>query len=164
MDDFILKTVSSKTRSTALSKGSTPVSIPFRLVLPTRIRDEMFAHARAECPNECCGQLAGHISADGTKRVVKHYPLVNTAASPTKYRSDGKDLFAASRDMRESGLELLAIYHSHPSSHPVPSATDLRQNNYGAETVNFIISLQGDTPVMRGWLLGEAAFTEVEWD
>ena len=95
---------------------------------------------------------------------MKHYPLVNTAASPIKYRSDGKDLFAAARDMRESGLELLAIYHSHPTSDPVPSATDLRENYYGAQIVNFIISLKGDEPVIRGWLLEEAAFSEVEWD
>jgi [CysO sulfur-carrier protein]-S-L-cysteine hydrolase len=140
------------------------VSIPFRLVLPTHIRDEMIAHAKAEFPNECCGQLAGHIGADAIAWVDQGYPLVNSAASPIKYRSEGKDLFAAFRDMRERGLELLAIYHSHPSSDPVPSATDLKENYYGSKIVNFIISLKGDTPVIRGWLLGEAAFSEAEWD
>ena len=140
------------------------MSIPFHLLLPAQIRNEMFSHAQAELPNECCGQLAGQVRPDGVAEVVKRYPLINTAASPIRFRSDGKDLFDASRDMRERGIELLAIYHSHPSSDPIPSATDLKENYYGLHVVNFIISLKGGTPVMRGWLLKEESFAEVDWE
>jgi [CysO sulfur-carrier protein]-S-L-cysteine hydrolase len=140
------------------------VSIPFRLVLPTQLRDEMFAQAQAELPNECCGQLAGSVDADGLARVVKRYPLLNTAASPIKYLADGPDLFTAARDMRERGIDLLAIYHSHPTSNPVPSKTDMEQSFYGCQVVNLIISLQSGKPVMRGWWLTETGHTEAEWD
>ena len=139
------------------------MSTAFRLALPVEIRDAMFAQARQELPNECCGWLAGKREA-GMVRVFKRYPLKNTAASPTKFSANGPDLPAADRDMREMGLELLAIYHSHPTSDPIPSKTDLAESYYGPEIVNFIISLKGPEPVMRGWQLMESSFSEIEWD
>ena len=60
--------------------------------------------------------------------------------------------------MRESALELLAFYHSHPTSPPIPSKTDLAQNFYGSEVVHLIISLQGPEPEVRGWHLRETDF------
>src|SRR5438105_153199 len=51
--------------------------------------------------------------------VVQRYALVNTAASPTEYLSDPRSMFEAVRDMRRLGLEIVAIYHSHPTSAPV---------------------------------------------
>jgi proteasome lid subunit RPN8/RPN11 len=131
------------------------------LQLPRHIREDMFAHARCELPNECVGLLAGVISG-GMGRVVKRYPLVNAAASPREYLSQPESMFAAYRDMRERGLEILGVYHSHPSSDPVPSRTDL-ERNYGGEVVNFIISLKNEAPELRGWWLKESSYEELEW-
>jgi proteasome lid subunit RPN8/RPN11 len=139
------------------------VSTAFRLALPLEIRDAMFAQAQQELPNECCGWLAGQREGD-LARVQKRYPLTNSAASPTKYFASERDLLDADRDMREKSLELLAIYHSHPTSDPIPSKTDLAMSYYGSEVVHFIISLKETEPVMRGWRLTETAFSEVEWD
>src|SRR6185369_3163741 len=108
------------------SGGSPQLSTPFRLLMPAQIVSDMFAQACAELPNECCGLLAGNIE---TGQVTHRYPLVNIAASPVLYHNDAKDLFAAFRDMREKGVEHLAIYHSHPTSEAVPSKTD-RANNF----------------------------------
>src|SRR5262245_17238518 len=94
-----------------------------KLQIPGRLHAEMLAQAVAELPNECGGLLAGR---DG--RVTHRYPLTNALASPVRYESDPKELFAAEKDMRRQGTELLAIYHSHPTSEPVPSRTDLERN------------------------------------
>src|SRR2546428_226937 len=83
----------------------------------------MSAQARAEYPNECCGLLAG-IVTEQEARVVQRYPLRNAAASPVEYESDPLDMFAAHRDMRQRGIDIVAIYHSHPTSEAVPSKTD----------------------------------------
>jgi proteasome lid subunit RPN8/RPN11 len=72
-------------------------------------------------------------------------------------------MFTAVRDMRRLGLEIVAIYHSHPTTEPVPSRTDL-ERNYSAEVVNFIISLGGKKACMRGWWLDEKGYREAEWD
>jgi proteasome lid subunit RPN8/RPN11 len=140
--------------------------MPFRLQLPRRFYAEMLTRALAELPNECVGLLGGSLTVEETTgqrvgRVVRHYPLTNEAGSPKEYYSAP---FAAFRDMRAMGTELLAIYHSHPTSEPIPSRTDLERNYYGSDVVHFIISLKDAEPRMRGWWLGETDYREAEWD
>jgi proteasome lid subunit RPN8/RPN11 len=81
-------------------------------------------------------------------------------ASPLAYRADARDLFAAFREMRESGLELVAIYHSHPTSPARPSRVDLAENYYG-DVPRIIISLAGHVPVVKAFLLFSDHFEEV---
>jgi proteasome lid subunit RPN8/RPN11 len=136
----------------------------------------MLAQARTEYPNECCGLLAGRLitenssapempaeSARQVGAVAACYPLVNEAASPVEYFSEPKSLFAAVRDIDRRGLEILAVYHSHPTSEPIPSKKDLARN-YSEEVVNLIISLRGAAPETRGWWLTESEYREAEWE
>jgi proteasome lid subunit RPN8/RPN11 len=140
------------------------LSTSFRLAIPTQILQAVFAHAQAELPNECCGLMGGKFDATGTAVVVRHYPLVNEAASPVRYRCEGRSLFFAHKDMRYSGLELLAVYHSHPTSEPVPSKSDLAENFVGDGVMHLIISLMTSAPVMRGWWLLETDFRAGAWE
>jgi proteasome lid subunit RPN8/RPN11 len=71
-------------------------------------------------------------------------------------------MFEAVRDMRGLGLEIVAIYHSHPTSAPVPSRTDL-ERNYSPDVMNLIISLQDGNTQMRGWWLSDKDFREADW-
>jgi len=144
------------------------LSTPFQLIVPRAIYDEMIAQARSELPNECCGILAGRIPETEIEkqgfevRVARRYALVNATASPTEYLSDARSMFEAVRDMRRLGLDVVAVYHSHPASAPVPSRTDLAQN-YSPDVMNFIISLQNAEPQIRGWWLEENTFREADW-
>src|SRR5438552_14510687 len=99
--------------------------MPFRLLLPRRIYDEMLGQALAELPNECCGLLAGRLEGEADAaateppplrlaHVLRRYPLVNKEASPTRYLSEARSQFDADRDARQNNLEYLSIYHSHP--------------------------------------------------
>jgi proteasome lid subunit RPN8/RPN11 len=132
-------------------------------VLPAQLIEALFAQAQAELPNECCGVLAGRIEPEGIGRVVRCYPLRNAAASPVEYLSDAQDMFAAVRDMHRCGIDILAVYHSHPTTPAVPSRAD-RERNYSPEVVNLIISLQDGTPTMRGWRLTADSATETGWE
>lgn len=123
----------------------------------------MLSQAKAELPNECCGLLAGLVEAGKVGRVYQRYPLVNNAASPTEYLANDRTLFNAFRDMRQRRLDLLAVYHSHPVSGPVPSKTDLARN-YFQDVMHLIISLKAQEPVMRGWWLGEGDYHAAEWE
>jgi [CysO sulfur-carrier protein]-S-L-cysteine hydrolase len=141
------------------------LSTPFSLQVPRRLYQEMLDQARAELPNECCGLLAGIIFPENGKRVgrvVQRYSLVNAAAAPKLFESEAKSTFAAHKDMRRCGTDVLAVYHSHPTSAPVPSKTDL-ERNYSTEVVNLIISLEAEVPSMRGWWLTEMDYREAEW-
>jgi proteasome lid subunit RPN8/RPN11 len=114
----------------------------------------MIAQARAELPNECCGLLAGR-SADGVGYVECRYPLANAAASPREYLSDPRSMLDAMKDIDRRSLDVLAVYHSHPTSAPIPSRKDL-ELNYSPEVINIIIGLAGKAPEMRGWWLPAA--------
>ena len=112
----------------------------------------MLAHAREEAPRECCGLLIGADDA-----VVRSVRANNLDALATRYLIDPNDHFSAIRDARAEGLEVIGAYHSHPSSAPVPSATDIAEANSGAEFVYVIVSLIGDE--VRAYRIAAGVFT-----
>ena len=134
----------------------------FRLSIPRTLHDEMIAQALREAPNECCGLFAG-VVRDGVATVSRIYPLLNAAASPVLYESDPRSMLDAYRDMRARGIDVVAVYHSHPTSAPIPSKTDL-ERNYSEEVVNLIVSLAQTPPLVRGWWLTEAEYREASWE
>lgn len=134
----------------------------YRLLIPHDLYQAMLEQARSELPNECCGLLAGRIDA-GVGLVARQFPLINSAASPSEYWSEPRSMLDAEKAMRAGELDLLAIYHSHPTSPPLPSRTDLERNFYGDAVMHLIISLQNPQPELRAWWLLADRFTEAEW-
>jgi proteasome lid subunit RPN8/RPN11 len=135
----------------------------FRLQIPATLYQAMIAHALSELPNECVGLLAG--TPDG--KVVERFPLINALADPRRFESDGKSQLHAERRCRELGIEILAIYHSHPTSPPIPSKTDTdpEQNLWvGQPVVSLIISLMDAEPVVQAWWLTAHAYRPAEWE
>jgi len=129
--------------------------------------EEMVAQAEAERPLECCGLLAGVLErpGDGPARglVQRRYPLINAAASPVLFESEPRSMFEADRDIDRRGLIYLAVYHSHPTSAPIPSRTDL-ERNFSPDVVNLILSLTTTPATVRGWWLMETEYREAEWE
>lgn len=114
--------------------------------------EEMFAHARAAAPEECCGLLGGRKSD-----AESVYPLRNIARDATvAYEAAPEDLFEAQRYMRERDETLTAIYHSHPrSKDPAPSSTDVRLAFYPS-AVYFIIGFdEVSNCVLRAFRISE---------
>lgn len=131
------------------------------LLLPRTFYDAMVQHAQAELPNECCGLLAG-VRDGNVLRVMASHALVNEAASPFEYLSEPRSMFEATKAMRRAGHEILAVYHSHPTSAPSPSETDL-QRCYSSDVIHFIVGLEGPAPQVRGWWLTLTTFEEAAW-
>jgi proteasome lid subunit RPN8/RPN11 len=137
------------------------MSTRYMLRVPRDLFEAMLQQARAELPNECCGLLAGMLN-DGVGEVTRRLPLINAVASPIRYFSEPRSMLAADKAMRTENLDLLAVYHSHPTSEPVPSRTDLAENFLGS-VMHLIISLHGQ-PAVRAWWLSETGFEEAEWE
>jgi len=110
-----------------------------RCVIPAETVADMLAHAREDAPRECCGLLIGKGEC-----VVRSVRAKNLDAQHTRYFIDPKDHFKAIRDARAEGLDVIGAYHSHPSSAPIPSATDIAEANSGADFLYVIVSLIGD--------------------
>jgi [CysO sulfur-carrier protein]-S-L-cysteine hydrolase len=86
------------------------------VVIPAAIRAELEEHARAEQPNEACGLVAFR---DG--RAERYLPAHNAAASPYRFELE---IAPETWFLEDDGFEL-AVFHSHISSPPRPSRTDV---------------------------------------
>lgn len=113
------------------------------------------SHAIETNPQECCGLIGG---LDFLSHSI--YQVNNIAANPVvTYEAAPEELFAAQKEMRERGQELVAIYHSHPqATEPTPSDTDVRLAYY-PEVIYLIIGLAGAEPVVRAFHISEKAQT-----
>ncbi len=97
---------------------------------------EMVEHCRREYPNEACGILAGKDNL-----ITKVYKMTNTSEIPaTCYFMDPREQLKAFKEMRNSRLEMLGIYHSHADSSPYPSPRDVELAFY-LEASYVIVSL-----------------------
>jgi proteasome lid subunit RPN8/RPN11 len=130
-------------------------TVPYRrIAIPRAIHEAMIRHALDELPNECCGMLAGTLDRENEAAVVTHrYPLMNVFASPTRFRVEPKELLVTHRRMRDEGVELIAVYHSHPSSEPVPSRTDLSEHFHGEVVACVILGMLETPPTVKAWRL-----------
>jgi proteasome lid subunit RPN8/RPN11 len=115
------------------------------LSLTVRIRASVASSIAAECASlpslECCGLLAGR---EGI--ITRAFPATNAAPNPaTSYDVAPKEIIALMREIRETSLEFMGIYHSHPNSANEPSATDIELAAY-PDAAHFILSPQKDAP------------------
>jgi len=122
-----------------------------------QILDALLTHARRNAPHESCGLLAGR-----NVEITMFYPAENAASTPsTNFEIAPRDLFRIMRELRAADLELLAIYHSHPSSDNSPSPTDIATAYY-PETAYIIVSPRADTPnPIRAFHIRDNTVTEL---
>ena len=120
-------------------------------MIPTEIRAQLEAHARAEEPNEACGLVA---LRDGTAE--RYIPARNAAASPYRFEleTEPENWF-----LEDDGYEL-AVFHSHPSSPPRPSRTDVENIGLWEGRPYLIYSLRDDA--LGAFRIEDSRIDEVE--
>ncbi len=112
--------------------------------------DKMLKHCKDGLPNESCGLLAGTVEGE-VKTVTKIYLLTNIDASNEHFSMDPKEQFAALKDARANGVEIIGNFHSHPESPSRPSEEDKRLA-YDPSIEYLILSLQeADHPVLKAF-------------
>jgi desampylase len=90
------------------------------LLVTSEVIATLVARAAQAAPEECCGLLLGQ-----NGRIAAAMAADNIAPDPhLRFEIDPAALFAAHRAARSGGPAVLGYYHSHPTGHPVPSATD----------------------------------------
>ena len=127
------------------------------LILKKKFLDKIIAQARSGFPNESCGILAGK---DG--KVEKVYEMSNTDASPSTFFMEAKEQLKVMKEIRNSGIQMIGIYHSHVASQAYPSAHDVELAFY-PEVSYAIISLQDNkNPVARSFKIQKGKIKEEE--
>jgi proteasome lid subunit RPN8/RPN11 len=100
-----------------------------QLIIPDINWQEMVQHIQSCLPEESCG-LAGGYFRNQTAQISLILPVANQLHSPVRFRMDPAGQLNALRTIEENGLELVAIFHSHPNGPEQPSATDLLEFYY----------------------------------
>lgn len=127
------------------------------LVLKKDFFAQIVEHCKKGLPDEACGILAGK---DNT--VEKIYAMANAEKSPENYLMDPKEQLRVMKEMRNSGLEMLAIYHSHVASEARPSSRDIEMAFY-PESSYVILSLQDrNNPRIRSFKIKDGKVEEEE--
>lgn len=129
------------------------------LTLPSPIAAAIIDHARACYPEEACGLVAGRQG-----RATEAHLGRNISPTPrVAYELDHETL-ACMIDFEDAGLDLVAIYHSHPAGPEAPSPTDIARAAYPG-AVHLICSLADPVqPVLRGFCIAEGRAREVQLD
>ncbi len=109
-------------------------------MIPAPVRSALVEHAEAERPNEACGLL---VLREGVAE--RYLPGRNAAASPYRFELevDPEAWF-----LEDEGFEL-AVFHSHLSSPPRPSRTDLE--NIGLWEGRPYVILNAATGELAAW-------------
>lgn len=119
---------------------------PVALDLPPEMLAQIIAQAQAGYPEEVCGLVAGR---EGTAVAV--YPGRNVSPTPRVTYEMDADTLMRMVAWEDAGLELLAIYHSHPQGPDAPSETDVAQATY-PDAAYIIVSLADrGRPVIRAF-------------
>ncbi len=118
----------------------------------------MLAQTRSAGGAECCGLLAGRDAA-----ITRLLPARNAARRPeSEYEIAPEELFRLMREIRGAGLEMLGIYHSHPSGGNSPSASDIGRAFY-PDAAYFIVSPREDAGrAVRAFAIRDGAVAELE--
>lgn len=137
---------------------------PGRLRLTQAQYEQLVAHMRQgltlpdpDKRGEVCGLLAGR---DGV--VTRVIPCANVSPTPmTNYRVADRDLLHVPR-LEDEGLELVAIYHSHPVTVPYPSPTDVAEVRY-PDALYVLLSLRRglDQPELKAYAIEKGIVREI---
>lgn len=127
--------------------------------------ENIFRHCDREYPNEACGILAGK-----NGRVTRAYAVKNAKPGPARYEMDPEEQFRVMKAIREEGLAMVGIYHSHPSGPAFPSGIDVDQAywpgtlypNYPDAVYVIVSLLDRQRPAARGFTILERKVSEVQ--
>ena len=119
----------------------------------------MITHAKSGFPNEACGILAGDLKKETTSAF---FAMKNLDEFSISYFMDPKEQLLIFKKMREAGIEMTGIFHSHVASVAFPSQKDVRLAFY-PEVSYLIVSLSDkEKPVLRSFKIDHEIVSEEE--
>ena len=125
------------------------------IVISKAQKELLLNHASKWKPNESCAILFG--SVENEKNIVKDvYLAENIDESPVNFTISNEELLKAYKMAEQKKLDIVGIFHSHPSSDAFPSSTDKKFMH--TNPVVWLIS--GETNELKAFLL-EPEITEI---
>jgi len=114
----------------------------------------MIAYVDSHAPLESCGLLAGR-----NAKAEKIFFVQNQAHSAVRYVMDPIEQLNALEWIDSNDMDLLGIFHSHPTGPEIVSPTDIAQAAY-AVTYIILARVNGEWRA-RGFWIEDGSFREV---
>ena len=127
------------------------------LKLKKELLDQIIKQCIRELPDEACGILAGR-----GEKVEKVYEMANADKSAATFFMDAKEQFKVMKEIRNSGLEMVGIYHSHAASEAYPSSHDVEMAFYPEVSYVIVSLLDKNKPDVRSFKIKESKIEEEE--
>ena len=128
------------------------------IVLRQNVNAAIRAHGREAFPHECCGAMLGK---DGVVSEAFKMPNTTEEGPRRRFLVRPDDYRAAEKRARDTGLELLGFYHSHPDHPARPSQYDL---DHAWPSFSYVIVsvMSGADQALTSWQLKDdrSAFDE----
>jgi len=124
------------------------------LTLGESLLNEMIAYVKQHLPLEACGLLAGK-----KDRAEKMIGVWNQAQSPVRFVMDPREQLNALDWIESHDLDLLGIFHSHPTGPETVSPTDIAEAAY--PVVHIVLAPHGHDWQARGFWIKAGKAIEV---
>ncbi|GAB2543456.1 M67 family metallopeptidase [Gracilibacillus alcaliphilus] len=114
-----------------------------KIIIPQILHDQMVEHGRMALPYEACGMLSGN-----RQEVMSIWPLQNEWKSDRRFFVSKQVVEQTIQKANDLGEQILAIYHTHPSTEPKPSHYDIK-NHLDKNIKMVIVSYKANTPTVK---------------
>ena len=119
------------------------------IIISNTNKEKLVQHAKSNEPYESCAILIGQEIESGWK-VIEVFLTENIEKSKINFTISPQEEFKIDEIAKQKNLEIVSIFHSHPTSEPIPSNTDkkfMRVNPYPW------IIYSGNTNTMKAYSL-----------
>lgn len=125
-----------------------------KLIFPAKCYEELINYGRSKLPFEVCGILSGY-----NNNVQSIWKLKNEMNSSSRFFVGKKAVEETLQQISQKEEKVIAIYHSHPTTAPVPSYVDII-NHPDSEVKMIIISYKTKKPIVKCYSVQNGAYKE----
>lgn len=125
------------------------------ITLTDQLYQQLCNHAKSCLPDEACGLISGN---GNFVKSVFHLP--NTSSSINRFYVKEQHVAKALHQISEKNEEVLAIYHTHPSSQATPSTSDL-VNHPTSDIKMMILSLKQQPYPIQCYQVNHLSYTPI---
>ncbi|MCV9885441.1 Mov34/MPN/PAD-1 family protein [Metabacillus halosaccharovorans] len=124
------------------------------LIFSVYCYDELLNDGRSKLPYEACGILSGK-----NNQIHSIWKLKNEVKSDRRFFVGKKAVEETLLQIALKDEKVLAIYHTHPTTAPVPSYTDIK-NHRESEVKMIIVSYKTKNPIVKCYCVQNRVYKE----
>ncbi len=125
-----------------------------KIIIPQSLYDQMIEHGKVTLPYEACGMFSGN-----NQKIKSCWPLENESKSDRRFFVSKKVVEETIQKAKELDEQILAIYHTHPSTAPIPSIDDIKYHvDHDVKMV--IISYKTKSAITKWYRIMDSTYEE----